>query len=90
MNEAIIKDLGRKCGDDVAAAMRRTMLLADDRAGALAIAAYGAGHAFGALCGATAAVMGDEITLTPEFMDEVWAKFLRPIAVGEMSKEPAA
>jgi len=92
ITEQITMDLGRKCGDDVAAAMHRTMLLADDRAGAMAIATYGAGYALGTLTGAVAAFLEHEDGPTPELMDQVWTDFLRPLALKqlpELSATPA-
>ncbi len=80
----ITMDLGRKCADDVSAAMRRTILLADDRSGAMAIAAYGAAQALGALSGSVAAFMDHDGGMTPDFIDMIWKDILRPVALGEL------
>jgi hypothetical protein len=89
MNTAdqITMDLGRKCGDDVKSAMHRMVVLANDHRGAMISATYGASTAVAALSGAVAAFMGREEGMTPEFMDQVWADILRPIALGELSRE---
>lgn len=79
MNVAILKDLGRKCGDDVTGAIHRNMLLSDSTAGKLAISSYGAVEALAAFSGVVAAHMGHDDGMTPEFLDEMWSQFLRPL-----------
>lgn len=49
--DAFAKDLARKCGDDVAAAIRRTMALHPDLDGKVAIAIMAAGVANAAAAG---------------------------------------
>ena len=88
--DALEKDMGRKCADDVSAAIRRTLQLMPDQRGAMIVAIYGAAAAIGAATGAFSA-LSDEIPEPNEKMlDEMWAAFLRPIALGQLPKGIAA
>lgn len=79
------KDIGRKCGDDVAGAIRRNMALMLDRRGKMIVASYAAATAIGAANGAFAAYMGGPEEIDAKFVDQLWADILRPMVLGELA-----
>lgn len=85
-HDPITADLGRKCADDVSAAIHRTLQLCDDRKQAMIVAAFAAAAAVGASTGSYCAFADkdmDEATI-----DNWWAMFLRPMALGQLSTTP--
>jgi hypothetical protein len=80
--DAIAKDIGRKCAEDVGAPIRRNMALMTDQRGAFMVAAYGAAAAIGAVTGAFAALADDLPEPNEKMVDEMWRDFLRPLALG--------
>lgn len=82
--DAIAKDIGRKCSDDVGAAIRRNMALMDDQRGAFMVAAYGAATAIGSATGAFSALADDLPEPNEKMIDEMWRDFLRPLALGQL------
>lgn len=84
--DAIAKDIGRKCSDDVGAAIRRNMSLMTDQRGAFMIAAYGAATAIGSATGAFSALADDIPEPDEQMIDEMWRDFLRPLALGQLPK----
>ena len=84
MTDAVIKDIGRKCSDDVGAAIRRNMNLMTDQRGAFMVAAYGAATAIGSATGAFSALADDLPEPNEAMVDEMWRDFLRPLALGQL------
>jgi len=86
MDDAIVKDIGRKCSDDVAAAIRRNMLLMGDAREKVIVAAYGATAAFGAASGAFAAMSDGPAEMDAANVDAMWAAFIRPMILGDFAR----
>jgi S-methylmethionine-dependent homocysteine/selenocysteine methylase len=84
----IISDVGKKCADDVSAAIRRNMQLADGAREQMVVGMYAAAAAIGAATGALGAFMGRPSTLTAEQVDEAWSGILRPMVLGEFAGDP--
>ncbi len=84
-NDEILKDIGRKCSDDVAAAVRRNIHLMGDRRGKMIVATYGAAAAIGAANGAFAAFMDGPDEIDAVFVDKIWAEILRPMILGDLA-----
>ncbi|MBB6424916.1 hypothetical protein [Sphingopyxis sp. JAI128] len=82
--DALAKDIGRKCSDDVGAAIRRNMALMTDQRGAFLVAAYGAATAIGSATGAFSNLADDIPTPDERMIDEMWRDFLRPLAIGQL------
>jgi len=82
----IEQDIGRKCADDVAAAIRRNVALMADRRGKMIVASYAAATAIGAANGAFAAFMDRPAAIDEKFVDQLWGEFIRPMVLGELSK----
>jgi len=82
--DAIMKDIGRKCSDDVGAVIRRNMALMTDQRGAFMVAAYGAATAIGSATGAFSALADDLPEPNEKMVDEMWRDFLRPLALGQL------
>ena len=79
MADPIVRDLMRKCGDDVAEAMWRTVLLAESRSDAAVVATGGAAAALGLAAGAFKA-LSEEPCSPEEAVCALWEK-LRPMAI---------
>ena len=75
----VVRDLMRKCQDDVVDTIHRTALLALDRDGAATIALGGAAAALGTAAGAVAATC-DEAPTAEEATDALWQRF-RPMVI---------
>lgn len=84
--DRIAKDIGRKCSDDVSAAIHRNMNLMTTQRGAFMVAAYGAATAIGAASGAFSALADDIPQPNEAMIDAMWRDFLRPIALGQLPK----
>lgn len=84
---SIEQDIGRKCGYDVGDAIRRNMLLMDDRRGAMIVASYGAAVAIGNAIGAYSAFADGPIDINPAMIDQLWSEILRPMVLGEMTTQ---
>ncbi len=84
--DAIAKDIGRKCADDVSAAIKRNMHLMPDRRGKFLVAAYAAVTGIAAATGAFAATIGGGPDPDEQMVDELWAEFFRPLALGQLPK----
>ena len=82
----IEQDIGRKCADDVAAAIRRNVALMADRRGKMIVASYAAATAIGAANGAFAAFMDGPAAIDEKFVDQLWGEFIRPMVLGELAK----
>lgn len=89
MTDEIIKDIGRKCGDDVSAAIRRNMLLMADQRGAMIVATYAAAAAIGAASGAFAAFLDGPAEVDAATIDEMWTEILRPMVLGQNAGDAA-
>lgn len=87
--DGLVKDIGRKCADDVGDAIRRNMQLMGDRRGKMIVATYGAATAIGAANGAFAAVMDGHKQIDEVFVDKVWAEILRPMILGQIAPPPS-
>ena len=82
--DTIIKDIGRKCADDVGDAIRRNMQLMGDKRGKMIVATYAAASAIGAANGAFAALAEGPLTIDEAFVDQCWAEVLRPMILGQI------
>lgn len=87
--DPLIMDVGRKCSEDVAAAMRRNMLLMLDKRGAMIVATYGAATAIGAANGAYSAYMDGPDVVSEAMVDQLWADILRPMILGQLAQQEA-
>lgn len=83
--DAITRDIGRKCADDVGDAIRRNMQLMGDKRGKMIVATYGAATAIGAANGAFAAMADGQLTIDEAFVDQCWAEVLRPMILGQIA-----
>lgn len=83
-HDQIVADIGRKCADDVAGAIRRNMRLTDSQREAMIVSAYAAAAAIGAANGAFAAFMNGPGDIDAAFVDQLWSEFLRPMVLGEL------
>lgn len=88
MSDQMIKDIGRKCADDVSAALRRNMQLMPDPRSKMIVTAYGASAAIGAANGAFAAMGDGPQEIDEAFVDQCWSEILRPMILGRIAKEP--
>lgn len=84
MDWQIVKDIGRKCSDDVGDAIRRNMGLVTDQQSAMAVVSYAAVTAIGAASGAFAALTNGPAKLDEAALDEMWTEYLRPMALGKL------
>lgn len=84
----LIKDIGRKCADDVADAIRRNMLLMGDKRSKMIVTAYGASAAIGAANGAFAAMADGPLEIDEAFVDQCWSEILRPMILGQIGGRP--
>lgn len=82
--DGVVRDIGRKCADDVGSSIRRNMALMADRRGAFMVAAYGAATAIGSATGAFSALADDLPEPNEAMVDEMWRDFLRPLALGQL------
>lgn len=85
-SDQIIKDIGRKCAEDVAGAIRRNMLLFNGKRELMIVATYGAAAAIGAANGAFAAYMDAPDSIDEKLVDQLWAEILRPMILGDLSE----
>lgn len=85
--ERVIRDVGRKCGDDVSGAIRRNVALMESQRGAMIVTTYAAAAAIGAANGAFNAFMNGPDKIDEALVDQLWADLLRPMVVGELSRE---
>jgi hypothetical protein len=88
--DQILQDIGRKCGEDVSAAIGRNMLLFDGKREAMIIATYGAATAIGAANGAFSAYMDGPDAIDANLVDQLWAEILRPMILGDLSQAAIA
>jgi len=88
--EQITKDIGRKCADDVNAAIRRNQMLVGSRQDSLIIAMYAAATSVGAVTGTFSAMTGGPALPDAEAIDDVWLNLLRPMVLGQLSSEARA
>lgn len=84
MNDGIIKDIGRKCADDVSDAIKRNMQLIPDQRGKFLVAVYAAVTGIASASGAFAATTGMGTEPNERMIDELWAEFFRPLAIGQL------
>lgn len=82
--DAIAKDIGRKCADDVSAAIKRNMHLMPDHRGKFLVAVYAAVTGIAAATGAFAATIGGGPEPDERMVDELWTSFFRPLALGQL------
>lgn len=75
----MVRDLGRKCGEDVFDSIMRTALLIPDPINRAQIATFGAGAAIGVAMAAFLKT-GVQQTAASEAADALWEK-LRPLAI---------
>lgn len=86
-NDLITQDVGRKCADDVADAVRRNMHLMLNQRGVMIVAAYGAAAAIGAANGAFASYMGGGNEIDEALVDQLWSEILRPMILGNLAED---
>lgn len=89
INELLVKDIGRKCGEDVGCAIRRNMQLVDLPRERMMVAIYGAGVAVGNATGAWLAAMGLPCEPVEADIDQMWRDVLRPLALGQLGEHTA-
>lgn len=82
--DQLAKDMGRKCADDVSAAIRRNMQLMPDRHGKMVVSTYAAAAAIGAANGAFAAMAEGPLEIDEAFVDQCWSEILRPMILGQI------
>jgi hypothetical protein len=85
--DQITRDIARKCGDDVSAAIHRNMALVGGATPMAQVAFSGAASAFGAAAGSVLAVhrlTGGEPVTTDEVLERVWS-IIRPLAVRSLA-----
>lgn len=86
INDLLVKDIGRKCGDDVGGAIRRNMQLVDLPRERMMVAMYGAGVAVGNATGAWLGAMGLTCAPLATDIDQMWRDVLRPLALGQLGE----
>lgn len=85
--DPITADIGRKCSDDVSAAIRRNMLLMQDNLSAAQVAVIGAGGALGMAAGAMCAHLEELAGAQMDnegIADALW-DILRPMCLASLA-----
>lgn len=80
----IVRDIGRKCGDDVGSAICRNMQLVDTPRDRMMVAMYGASAALGNATGAWLGSMGLPCEPVAGDFDQLWRELLRPMVLGHL------